>query len=525
MIDRPTTLTETTKLYLRPSSTFQGLSADQLSTFRTYLDVTRFADGNVLFHEGEPAENLYVIRRGRIEIQKEQDDVAVCIAERRQGSIVGECSLLESGVRSTTAISRGPCECYALSRSNFLRLAKDHPGLAMWVVGSLAERIREADNERFRHLQQQHKSLMEAHDYLRMQLLDRAPYPIIVFDSSSRVLLANPAATALFGDLESGALLHDYVRAASRSPEATGGEGNASSQTSSGEMALRRRDDQEIFCRFAVSHILNESGESNGLLILEDVTEKHLMERQATEREHLAMKGEMAAEIAHSLNNYLTVLHGSTELLHTIPFGEHQQKIDRCLQRMGESLDQMQVFVSGLLDVHHPHQQKVSLDLNRFLQNQIVFLQPQTRFKRITFETDFDETIPLLEVDAANLQQVFYNLVLNASEALRDAEITHPLVEVRTRANRERHAITLVVSDNGPGIDATLASRLFAERVTTKPTGHGFGLITIKRIVDEWGGSITVMNRPDGLGAEFCLLLPMSRLQFQKASHNSAPAG
>lgn len=525
MTNRPPTLTETTRIYLRPSTTFAGLSAEQLAVFRTYLGVTRFAEGDVLFHEGEPAENLYIIRRGRVAITKEEDGVSVSFAERSPGSIVGECSLLRSGVRSATAVAPEPCECYTLSRSTFLRLASDHPKLAMWIVGLLAERIREADNERFRHLQREHKSLMEAHDFLRLQLLDRAPYPMIIFDSSDRVLLANPAARALFGDPESGTLLREYVRPISRHPEGIVGPADARIQDPSGEMVLRSRDNREIFCRFAVSHILSESGESHGLLILENVTEKHLMERQATQREHLAMKGEMAAEIAHSLNNYLTVLQGCTELLRNLHFSEHQEKIDRYLQRIRESLDQMHVFVSGLIDVHHPHQQKVVLDLNRFMQNQIMFMQPQARFKRITFKTDFDETIPILEIDAANLQQVFYNLVLNASDALKDAETTHPLVEVRTRYDRERDAIALVVSDNGPGIDPACARRLFSERVTTKPTGHGFGLITVNRIVNGWGGSIKAGNRDGEPGAEFCLMLPMSHFRCQGTGHSGEPAG
>ena len=81
---------------------------------------------------------------------------------------------------------------------------------------------------------------------------------------------------------------------------------------------------------------------------------------------------------------------------------------------------------------------------------------------------------------------------------------------IATRFDKNKETITLTVSDNGPGLPPDIVTRLFKERVSSKPTGHGFGIMMIARIVEDHGGTITAGRRAGG-GAEFVLTLPVSQ--------------
>jgi len=105
---------------------------------------------------------------------------------------------------------------------------------------------------------------------------------------------------------------------------------------------------------------------------------------------------------------------------------------------------------------------------------------------------------------------VFYNLLLNSAEALSDSASGQHTAYVTTRFNREQNTAELIVADDGPGIAPEVMKQLFHERVSTKPTGHGFGLLTIARIVEEHGGKIEAGTR-DGGGAQFQISLPIGK--------------
>jgi signal transduction histidine kinase len=216
----------------------------------------------------------------------------------------------------------------------------------------------------------------------------------------------------------------------------------------------------------------------------------------------------MAAEIAHELNNFLAVLSGNAELL-TMTIGESvPEKVQKRLGNMCETIERIRVFTDNLLHSRHPSGQKSTIDLNAFLANQIAFLHPQKRIKKIPIYTEWGAALPEMTCDASAVQQVFYNLILNAADALATSNGSDIGVWVKTEYLAGPRQVRLTVADSGPGIPADLLPALFKERVSTKPTGHGFGLLTIARIINEHGGSIAVRNRDEG-GALFEVLLPV----------------
>ena len=121
-------------------------------------------------------------------------------------------------------------------------------------------------------------------------------------------------------------------------------------------------------------------------------------------------------------------------------------------------------------------------------------------------------------VDRVQIQQVLINLVRNAMEAMRDSERRELLV--RTVAG-SRGAVTVEVSDTGPGISDEIAARLFQPFVTSKPGGMGIGLSISRRIVEAHGGELSASRNADG-GATFRFSLPTFEPAMQPASEKEA---
>lgn len=127
--------------------------------------------------------------------------------------------------------------------------------------------------------------------------------------------------------------------------------------------------------------------------------------------------------------------------------------------------------------------------------------------KRIALRVDVPPGMPPIEADAIQLQQVLFNMVMNAVEALRDCEPDQGVIQVS--ADSVGPIVELAVSDNGIGIRPEMMPRLFDPFVTTKSGGMGMGLAMCRRIVEAHAGHISVESNAHG-GATFRVRLPVA---------------
>lgn len=231
------------------------------------------------------------------------------------------------------------------------------------------------------------------------------------------------------------------------------------------------------------------------------------LQQYITEHDRLAIKGEMAAEIAHDLRNFLGALAGYLDLVTADALEGRTTDLGHHVQGMRRAYEQIRLFADSLLCSQHPSGEKAVIHLNEFLAEQISFLQHQDRLKHLAFSTDLDPALPLIFADAALLQQAIYTLVVNAAEAMQASATEAPTILMQTQSQPADETVLLTVADNGPGIPTALMPCLFKKRVSAKPTGHGFGLLNVARIVGGHGGTISACNRPGG-GAEFTITLP-----------------
>ncbi|TMQ66668.1 MAG: GHKL domain-containing protein [Candidatus Eisenbacteria bacterium] len=224
--------------------------------------------------------------------------------------------------------------------------------------------------------------------------------------------------------------------------------------------------------------------------------------------ERLAAKGEMAAEIAHELNNYLAAISGRAQLLLMNVGGAIQpDRLKESARIIFEQASNMGVLVKGLLDFSHQGVRLQPTRLNDVVRRTVEFIVPQNKYEQVAFDLDLAGDLPEMNIDPAQIQQVLLNLFSNAADAMRGNDVRERRIAIRTRFKTAGQEVELAVEDTGPGIPATAMTRLFEPSFTTKPEGHGFGLSTCYRIVQNHGGRIAAENMARA-GARFTIVLP-----------------
>ncbi len=217
----------------------------------------------------------------------------------------------------------------------------------------------------------------------------------------------------------------------------------------------------------------------------------------------LAAIGELAATIAHELNNPLTTILGYTELMkeeEQLP--EHVKKDLDILE--SESLRARDI-VRQLLEFSRKRPLQLSeVDLNDTIQEVITFVSPNLRKSSVRLVTEF-APLPSIMADRDQLKQVFLNLINNAIQAMPEGGT----LSIKTGV--EGHEVLADVSDTGVGIPEDILPRIFEPFFSTKKEkGTGLGLSISYRIVEEHGGRILVKSIP-GKGTTFRVLLPIRK--------------
>jgi len=151
---------------------------------------------------------------------------------------------------------------------------------------------------------------------------------------------------------------------------------------------------------------------------------------------------------------------------------------------------------------------KEPIILNDVLEDVVAVFMSEAIRSNLTIEKEFDESLPAVLGNAAQLEQVALNLIMNAGDASSQSPSGKKRVVLQTKVTD--HAVQVTVRDFGPGIDEAKRDQLFQPFFTTKKSGLGMGLAICKSIIVEHGGRIGAENHPDG-GAIFFFELPVPR--------------
>lgn len=221
-----------------------------------------------------------------------------------------------------------------------------------------------------------------------------------------------------------------------------------------------------------------------------------------------AAKGELAAGIGHELNNQLVAISARAQMLLKDSEKQSFDHAPRHAQIILEQSKRMGVLAKGLMDYTRNKVNVEPMDLNGMLTSTIEFVKSDKRFRDVEWDVQLDPALPEIRADVGQIQGVFINLFVNAADAM-GAQETRRAIAVRTRLDAKHRAAEIDVQDTGPGIQREHLGRMFEFMFTTKTDGHGFGLSTSHRTIENHGGKITVESEP-GEGATFHIALPLS---------------
>jgi signal transduction histidine kinase len=248
------------------------------------------------------------------------------------------------------------------------------------------------------------------------------------------------------------------------------------------------------------------------LVFVRDATMRYIQLQKAQDTlvrsERMVAKGEMAAEIGHELNNYLAAISGRAQILLMLAGPNSDPKLRKSAEIIYENTTNMATLTAGLMSAAHKETQKRPSNLNDLINKTIEFVKPQNKFDHIKFELDLDAAVPIGDLDPGQIQQVLLNLFSNAADALNAAGPADRRIVIQTRHDAERRQVVMTVKDNGCGMTSEVAARIFEPTFTTKEKGHGFGLSTSYRIIENHSGRIAVESEP-GEGATFTVQLPL----------------
>jgi two-component system NtrC family sensor kinase len=227
------------------------------------------------------------------------------------------------------------------------------------------------------------------------------------------------------------------------------------------------------------------------------------MEDQLMQSEKLASLGKLAAGVAHEINNPMTgILTNASLLLEDLPADDSRRED---LQTIVNETIRCRRIVKGLLDfARQSRPEKKKMSVNEIMRNSLSLVRNQASFRNIEITEDLDPYLPDIPADPNQIQQVFVNMLINASEAMPEGG---RIRVTSRRADRAGEQVEVAISDNGPGIVPEVMSKLFDPFFTTKSTGTGLGLAVSYGIVESHGGTIEVQSEP-GYGATFTVRLP-----------------
>jgi signal transduction histidine kinase/CheY-like chemotaxis protein len=243
------------------------------------------------------------------------------------------------------------------------------------------------------------------------------------------------------------------------------------------------------------------------------------LQDQTIHLEKMATRGQMSAEIGHELNNYLGVVVANFQLMNKRLQRGITDDLDRYTSSIEVHLDKISNFCKRLMDYAAFKASFSRDDINDLIGRVVEFLRPQKRFRHIEFALELQDSPVEAEIDTGLIEQLLYNLLNNAADAMKDAETK--LITLRT-GSLANGSISFSVSDTGAGIAAQNLQRIFHEKFTTKDSGHGIGIIVCKNIIDRHHGDIAVESVPGG-GTTFTITLPTTHEDTQRISRPTTP--
>ena len=334
------------------------------------------------------------------------------------------------------------------------------------------------------------------------RVLEGLPCGILVTDSLGKPHMANPEARRLLKIDVNGT--HDFGAVCPPALKSLLAEAPPNSFDAEREWTSEAVDEDRII-GISGARIEGTPG-TETIWVLRDISEQKraAAERETARRAHAL--AEIATVLAHEIRNPL----GSMELFAGLLAGAtaHMPEARHWVTHLQAGLRSLAATVNNVLQFHsQPCGELVPIHLDRVLNETVEFLNPLARQSGLRIDLHNLVGRVTVKADAQRLQQVFFNLALNAFRAMAAGGTL--TVFLRREPKSCGTNLQVDFQDEGTGIDAELMEKIFEPGITTKVGSPGLGLSVCKKVVEQHGGSIRVESRVQQ-GSTFSIFLPVS---------------
>lgn len=291
------------------------------------------------------------------------------------------------------------------------------------------------------------------------------------------------------------------------------------------EIKISAEYPEDFYIGYSVYPFLFENEVQAGMMIFSEISQTKRIQAEIIRMDRMASLGVLSSGIAHEIRNPLAGIKSMAQVLEEEmdPKSTHIEYVERIIRQVNRLDQLLKAFFTYAKPVRpDPHE----VHIFRITKEVLPLLDRKFRENKIRVMESYSKDLRPIFVDSNQIQQVLFNLILNAVDAMPEGgalkisarNATRPLkppVDRRSihQSLNASQFIELVIADSGKGISASTRDKIFTPFFTTKANGTGLGLSIVYQIVREHGGEIEVFSQ-EGVGTEFRVLLPsFSRIQ------------
>ncbi len=438
---------------------FAGLSEED---FQRLCDMSRefkLQAGSMLFDEGQPGLEAYVIETGEMEIIKASMDREVLLAVRGPGEVIGEVALLDAAPRMASVRARTDATLIAIKKESFDELLHTSPTALDATFRTTLARLRETQSG----LQQVEKMAQ-----------------LGTLTAGVAHELNNPAAAIQRGEQQ----LHQALTELHAAQHTLDSHNLSSEQRKQISVF-----EQEAIARARVLPDLDALARSDRVEELEQWLSSHGAEAAAGNASQLADLNYTTTKL-EEINGLFSSTENLPLLLNLVAA---TYSVHGLLAEIGQGARRISAIVKALKSYSYLDQAPIqAVDLKTGIEDTLLILGNKLR-GGITVKREYAEDLPMIQGYGSELNQVWTNLLDNAIDALNDKG------EIRIQTSRDGDWDVVAIEDNGPGIPREIQPRIFDAFFTTKPPGKGTGLglnISYNIVVYKHRGDINLVSEP-----------------------------
>lgn len=445
--------------FLRKVPLFSDLSEEDFALLGEMVEEKKISAGEILFTEGSPGHEAYVIKEGELEVLKKSADRELLIAVRGPGEVIGEMAMLEEAPRMATVKAR--------TDSILLAIEKEE-------LNELMERSRSALNALV------HNVLHRLSDTQDMLQQSEKMAQLGTFTAGIAHELNNPAAAIKRGEAQLIVSLPKLLDAERELAAEEISAEQASQIDKLREMAMQRAEKPPELDALMRNDRLDE-------------IEAWLEANTEIEDAYEIVSGLVNLDLNASELESFAKTFGSAHLPAVLGLLSATYSTFSLMAEMGQGASRISDIVKSLKSYSYLDQAPIQkVDIHRGIEDTLLIFGSRLR-QGISLRREYSEGLAPIEVYGGELNQVWTNIIDNAIDALDGKGI----ITIRSRS--EGDWLIVEIEDNGPGIPEEIQKRLFEAFYTTKPIGEGTGLglnITYNIVVNQHRGDIRVTSKP-----------------------------